>query len=397
MGGVRRAFRLLIRRLPPLMCAAVAPQVSLRVIFHCLVAVAISAQLAACMPGSERPPCRLETSAGEVGSVCGFQNPEDLEALRQAGLIVVSNMNHDRSQDSPGFLSTLDINTLAVERLWPIDGRAAAQPEQGLGEASCTEPPQAGAFYPHGLSSRSSAGRTLLYVVAHAGKLGGREAVEIFELTGSDYDRSLLWRACVPTENAIRANDVTVTPGGSIVVSNYEPDDSLANLLKASLFGRPSGDVMQWSPGEGWRHVPGTTAAMANGVVAARDGERILYSETITGDIHRVPLDGGGGGFTLEIGGNPDNFTWTGRQTLLLATHTAGAKFMLCRYGPSPCRSSWEVYEIDPRTMASERVFAHDGERVGAVATALEIDGRIFLGAVFDDRVGVISLSPKVP
>lgn len=379
------------------MCAAVAPQVSLSVIFRCLTAIAISAQLAACLPGTKREPCRLETTAGKIGSVCGFQNPEDLEVLRQAGLIIVSNMNHDHRQDGPGYLSALDVATLEVQRLWPADGAAPAQPEEGLGAPGCVKPPEPGAFYPHGLTSLISSRRTLIYVVAHAGARGGREAIEIFELTGGIYDPGLAWKACVPTENAIRANDVTVTPTGALVVSNYEPDASLANLLRASLFGHPSGDIMEWSREDGWRHVPGTTAAMANGVAAARDGERILYSETITGAVHRVPLDGSGGRFSLEIGGNPDNFTWTQRQTLLLATHTAGAEFLLCRFGRQPCRTSWEIYEIDPLTMASERVFTHDGERLGAVATALEIDGRIFLGAVFDDRVGVISLPPRAP
>lgn len=374
------------------MCAAVTPHVSLSVIFRCLLALVLSAQLGACLPWGKRPACRLEPTPGAVGSVCGFQNPEDLEALRQAGLIIVSNMNHDRRQDGPGYLSALDIDTLEVRRLWPSDDGAAAQPQPDLGEPGCTEPPESDAFYPHGLTSVTSSRRILVYVVAHAGKRGGREAIEIFEFSGGASDPTLTWRACIPTENAIRANDITITPTGILVVSNYEPNNSLANMLAAALLGRPSGDIIEWSHEDGWHHVPGTTAAMANGVAAARDGQRILYSETITGAIHRVPLDGGGGRFTLEVGGNPDNFTWTQRDTLLMATHTAGAAFLLCSFGRSPCRTSWEIYEIDPRTMAVERVFVHDGERVGAVATALEVNGRIFLGSVFDDRVGVISL-----
>jgi hypothetical protein len=35
-------------------------------------------------------------------------------------------------------------------------------------------------------------------------------------------------------------------------------------------------------------------------------------------------------------------------------------------------------------------VFAHDGSLLGAVASVAEVEGRLYLGAVFDDRIGVL-------
>ena len=69
---------------------------------------------------------------------------------------------------------------------------------------------------------------------------------------------------------------------------------------------------------------------------------------------------------------------------------------MPCAFGRQPCRSGWAVYEIDPVTLAARPVLEHDGEDLGAVATALEVNGRIYLGAVFDDRVGTVPvMTPK--
>jgi len=232
----------------------------------------------------------------------------------------------------------------------------------------------------------------LLYVAAH--QVGGRsrEAIEIFELSGRGIDASVVWKACIPTANAIQANDVALTPESTVVVSNYQPDGGIRHTIFSALFGTRTGNVMEWSHDGGWRTIPATEARLANGVAIARRGETVLYAETMSGRIHRVPIAGGGGGIDVEIGGNPDNFTRTPRGTLLIATHTGGAGFMLCRFGRTPCTTSWAVYEVDPDTLATHKVLEHDGSVVGAVATALEVDGRLFLGSVFDDRVGVMKI-----
>jgi hypothetical protein len=234
----------------------------------------------------------------------------------------------------------------------------------------------------------------MLYVAGHASAGRSREAIEIFELRGRGTESTLTWRACIPTADAIQANDVALTPDGNVIVSNYQPDGGLRHTIFAALFGRPSGNVMEWSRDTGWRVIPATEAQLANGVAVTRRGETVLYAETMTGRVHRVPVAGGGGGIDVEIGGNPDNFTRTPRGTLLIASHTGGVAFMACRFGRTPCTTSWAVYEIDPDTLATRKVLDHDGSVVGAVATALEVDDLLYFGSVFDDRVGVMRVGP---
>lgn len=372
-----------------------------------LAAAILAATTAGCAGGPDRPPCAPPSAPGEIGSICGFHGPEDLEYVRRAGLIVVSNLRLDGAiGEGGGFLAGFEPGEAPrVVRLWPGPEGALAEPEPALGDPTCTEPPPAVGFSPHGLTSTTLDGeRVLLYVAGHISAGRSREAVEIFELRGRGDGATLVWKACIPTADAIQANDVALTPDGTVIVSNYQPDGGIRHTILAALLGRRSGNVMEWSRDEGWRVVPGTEAQLANGVAVARRGETVLFAETMTGLVRRVPLTGGGGAIDVDVGGNPDNFTRTPRGTLLIATHTGGAAFMACRFGRAPCTTSWAVYEIDPDTLATRKVLDHDGSVVGAVATALEVDDLLYFGSVFDDRVGVMRIAsplgeirPEIP
>jgi hypothetical protein len=361
------------------------------------VAAVLAATAAGCFSPAERPGCSPPTTPGEIGSLCGFRNPEDLEHVRRAGLVVVSNLRFGGVLgEDGGFMAAFEPGLDAVAfRLWPREGDPPAAPDPALGDPSCTVPPEPDAFYPHGLTSRTELDHVYLYIVGHAGSAGSREAIEIFEMTGRGPDARLVWKACIPTPGNIAANDVVTSADGErIVASNFQPDHSMRHTITSALLGSATGNVITWTHADGWKPVEGSDARMANGVALARRGETVLYAETMSGSVHRLPLGDGGGAIEISIGGNPDNFTETPRGTLLLATHTAGAAFMLCQLGRLPCKTSWAVYEIDPETLATQKVIEHDGSRVGAVATALEVDGILYLGTVFDDRVGIVSSAP---
>ena len=352
--------------------------------------------LSGCGPGEPRPACG---DAPGIETVCGLRNPEDIAVAPDAAIILVSNMRIDSESPTGGYISSLtlpprDIGPAdAPVPLWPTaEGAAPSRPESGLGEAECTTAPAPGSFYPHGLAVSRRGERTLVHVVGHAGEAGGREAVEVFELSGTGRAASLTWVACIPTPGAIQANDVAVADNGLIAVSNFLPDGSLKHIVRASITGEPTGNVLTWTPVEGWREVPGTSAVMANGVAWTPDAKVLFYTETLTGLLHRVRSDTDGGAIAVELGGNPDNLTWTRDGMLLAATHTRGTSLMLCKLGRRPCRTGWEVYEINPQTMAVRRVMHGDGAELGAVATALEVDGTMYLSSVYDDRVGAVPL-----
>jgi hypothetical protein len=181
---------------------------------------------------------------------------------------------------------------------------------------------------------------------------------------------------------------------GELVASNWQPTTSGlrgAYYTVRSGLGWATGDVIVWRAGQGWRHVPGTSAAAPNGVAVSPDGTTLFYAETGAGRVVRLPMAGlapdASPAFALT-GGRPDNLSWTSRKTLLAGVQTGGVRLLGCLLR-HPCRSPWSIVEIDPATMATIEMLHHDGALVGAVASIAELDGRLYFGAVFDDRIGV--------
>ncbi len=361
--------------------------------------VCVSALAAALIVGCSSTPrgdCNPAPAAGAVGSICGVTNPEDVEVVSEAGVLLVSEMRFpNRSGGGSIAAITLDeaeTGTGSPRRLWPPEGAEREAPAELVGDPSCTKP--AADFSPHGLHSAKAGSARRVAVVNH----GEIESVELFDLVGSGKDAHLRWRGCAPLPPDTSANDVSIAPDGEIVVSNFAPDPptkpslrGLWSMFTASTFGRATGDVMVWAKDKGWRHVPGTEAPLPNGVAVSADGGSIYYAETFGSRVVRVPRAGRteGAPEAVEIPGGPDNLSWTSRGTLLVATHSDTTALTFCMVGRAPCRSSWAVYEIDPKSLTAKEILRHDGEAIGAVATAAESAKVHFLGAVYDDRIGV--------
>jgi hypothetical protein len=346
--------------------------------------------------GPERPPC---DDTGEIPTVCGFRNPEDLEYVAAANLVLVSNMRRDRPKADGGYLSAVEPGVWVPVTMWGGESASAIAADPKLGDPKCQAAPDPGAFYPHGLTSVQRDDRTLVYVASHAGSLGGREAVEIFELIDSGEQAQLVWLACIPSADEVQLNDLAVSHDGLLVASNFVPEPSMRHPMAAAIFKKPTGDLMTWTPQAGWTHLKNTESLMANGVAVSSDGKTLFYAEAIGGKLHRRSVDGPTAAIDIDIDGVPDNLSWTSRGTLLLAAHSSGPGLMRCFLRSGACRSSWAVYEVNPSTMAVEKVLAHSGDSIGAVATALEIEGELLLSSVFGNRIGRMpwSSAPSSP
>lgn len=339
----------------------------------------------------ERPPCGTDA---EITTICGFRNPEDLEYVRSASVLLVSNMRIDGAHPGGGYLSAVLPGTWEPRAIWGGDGPAASAPDPSLGAETCADPPVPTEFRPHGLTAtRRDDAMSLVYVAAHAGDSGGREAVEIFELSGEGANAQLTWKACIPSEGGVQLNDLAVSDEGLILASNYLPDPSPVHSVKASIFREPTGDVMTWTREDGWRHLEDTESLLANGVALSPDGKTIFYTETVAGTVHRRSIDSASGAIDIEIDGLPDNLTWTSRGTLLVATHDSGVGLMACLLRSGACRAGWAVYEITPETLAARLVVSHSGEAIGAVATAVEIDDQLLVSSVLNDRIATMPQS----
>jgi sugar lactone lactonase YvrE len=104
---------------------------------------------------------------------------------------------------------------------------------------------------------------------------GGREAVELFEVSAVG-EVSLAWRGCaLPPDQAI-LNDVVALPdGGFLATKMYSSSRTTPGILTLgrALLGMETGEVLEWQPGAGFREVPGTRGSIPNGIEVSDDGE----------------------------------------------------------------------------------------------------------------------------
>jgi hypothetical protein len=347
-----------------------------------------------CGSGPPRAACDPQPAAGTLGAVCGFSHPEDLEVVPSAGVLLVSQMRPLVGAGDGGIvaatLESLRAPPAVIWPLWPPAAGLTPASSQGgaiVGDPSCTTPPVPERFAPHGISTRVLGGGDVVRVavVGH----GPREAIELFDLRGRGRTAVLTWRGCVPLPPQMAANDLAIAADGSLVVANCLPSfggvRGVVSMIGANL-GVSTGDVIQWSAARGWRHLEDTVARMANGIAVAPADGALFFSETGAGQVGRIS---GGRVTRASVPGRPDNLSWSSRGTLLAATHLANLDFARCAVGRTPCRSAWALLEIDPQTLTAKTLLEHEGDVVGAVAGAAEFDGRYYLSAVFDDRIGV--------
>jgi hypothetical protein len=351
----------------------------------------------ACGSSEPRGACTGRPAPGQLGSVCGFENPEDVEAVPSAGILLVSQMR-PLVGDGPGggAISALTGPDARPRRLFP-PGRVRREPV--VGDPKCTTPPPDGAFAPHGIASQPGARPDLagVAVVGHR----YREAIELFDLEGRGDDATLVWRGCIPLPEGTVGNDVAFAPDGEIIVSNFQPSMQGFWLYYYNLMaglGMNTGDVMGWTPRWRWRRIPRTEGRTPNGVAVSADGGTIFFAEVAAGRVTAVPRNAaatGGAPRRTRVPGNPDNLAWTSRRTLISGSHLGSTRMAGCFFGRTPCRSGWALVEIDPTTLEARTLLEHDGDVVGAVASAAEFDGCTYFGSVFDDRIGVVCPAPR--
>ncbi len=357
-----------------------------------LVAVAMSTLSGA------RPACDTDPGQGALGTVCGFENPADVESVPAAGVLLVS----ERRRPEPptgGAIAAVTVSKSGQpshpRRIWPTGEKSdigVGPGKPAIGDPDCKEPPVTSEFSPHGLTSRKrSRGVVRVAVIAH----GKREAVELFDLTGWGEKARLSWRGCVRLPANTFANDVGITANHELVVANdvaVAPGLSGIYYKLTKAFGSRAGHVSAWAPGEGWKTLRGSVGPTANGVLLSRDGRTVYYTEHGTGEVKSIGRKNRlAKRDRVNVGGSPDNLSWSARGDILVVTRLNPVASALCRLGNLPCRSDWSFVELDPENFSINKRLRHDGEVVGEVTSVAEFNGRYFFGSAYDDRIGIWS------
>ena len=346
-----------------------------------LFSVGTLALLSGCF-GAAPPITTCEPAAGLTPD-CRFHNPEDLAPAPNGTEIIVSQYS-DMTGTTAGSLVAWQPGTGRIRPLFPGDTEIA--PTEGWGEVDCT-PPDASQFAPHGIDARTIVtNEQMLYVVNH----GGRESVEMFEMTQGDDRTRLVWRGCVLAPEDGFFNDVAVLTSGEFRVSQMYPRsaNALITVLRMQLGDYAPGYVYHWSPANGFEPLPGSEAKFANGVAVSAD-DRFLYVNSYLGnEVIKVDTETGKRVGSVAVP-SPDNLTWSPTGELLAASHLAsiGDTLACGDVTAGNCGFAFRIVAIDTGAMTARTLLEHSGPPMGAATVALPFGEAVYLGTFAGDRI----------
>ena len=256
-------------------------------------------------------------------------------------------------------------------------------------------------FRTHGLYLK--AGRRsvhTLYVVHH----GNRESIEVFELDARSIQGAgnslkqpaITWIGCAIAPEPIGLNAVVALPDGGFAASNFDPRPAPGArggpFTPALLAGENNGELWEWHTGAGWKKIPGSEAAGANGLEISKDGKWYYVAEWGNRSFMRLSR-----GQTpvkrdvIELGFRVDNVRWAPDGTLLVAGQGGpdGAIFGGGR-GPSTTAgvATSKVGKVDPKTMKYQEIVNYPTSDVVSFATvAVQVGNELWVGSARGDRI----------
>jgi hypothetical protein len=312
--------------------------------------------------GPPTPPCE------GPGFVCGQSGPEDLVAMGEDWVVA-------SAYAQPGGVRMIRVADRTSFTVYPA--ATAAEQLDATTYADCPGPPDAANFTTHGVYVPPADGPGYrLFVVGH----GARESIEVFEVDTGSALPAVTWVGCVIAPEPIGLNSVRALPDGGFITTNFNPRGV---PMTAMMGGTRNGEIWEWHPESGWREIPGSEAAGANGVELSADGDT-LY----------IAAWGGRSFIRLSRGIDPpvredvdlgffiDNIHWA-RDGRLLGAGQAGESGAVSQ--------NWKVVLIDPDTLAVEEIHAQDDmPGFGGGTGALEVGDNLWIGSYRGDRIAII-------
>ena len=370
-----------------------------------------STALVCCSPGRSRSPadgeprgpCEPTPPPGELGSICGFENPEDVAWVPAAGLLLVSQMRH------------------AGAGAGRLARRARARSRRRADRAAA----QALAAGARGRRERGADARLRRRSRLHAAARGRALCAARARRRGAragrrDSDRRRRARRA-RGHRAVRA--ARRGRGGGAALDGLRPaagerhrqrrlarrgrralgdelsaraDGAARSLLHdrrrpRASDGRGAALARSGAPAAAGRPSPAPAARTRTGSCSLPGGATLAVAFTGAGAVAIRPLAPGG-----DVARDIARRRPPGQSALELARDAAGARAHERPRRPAlslRCPALHVPLEADGdrsgrRGVASER-FAHDGSRIGAVSSVAEVGNRLYFGAVFDDRIGV--------
>jgi sugar lactone lactonase YvrE len=335
------------------------------------------------LPGSQPEPPAPTSCAPSMGLnyVCGMKRPEDFLQIGTSKYLVFG------GSAPSGGIGLID----SEAKTWRQLDLTRTRPDLKL-YPDCPAIPDPKVLNAHGIALRPTrtAGLYTLYTVTHA----PFESIQVFALDARAGEPSLSWTGCAKLPSDFRANGVTATSDGTIIV-NVQMKNGATQA--DYMVGKITGGVYVWKPSDKtWRLLPGTELAGNNGIEISKDEKEIYVAVSGTQSVEiysladtRKPLRS-----ARAIWFNIDNIHWSGDRLV-----TAGViqdepacggtrKEIIERGGNLNCHRGWVAAQLDPVSL--HWTILSYGEAIpdfGGESTGQLIGNELWLSSNNMDRV----------
>jgi hypothetical protein len=332
--------------------------------------VALTVLIAGQAQGPQQAPAPCV--GGNTQFVCGQNAPEDLVLVPGGQWIVAT------SFAGSGGIQLIDVRERRSILAYPT----AASREQLDKKTydTCPGAPDAeqkGMMRTHGIALREGRNSVhTLYVVNH----GKRESIEVFELDSRPRPPALTWVGCVVAPEPIGLNEVVPLPDGGFIATDFLARNIDAAARGRMMAGENNGALWQWHTGAGWKMIPGSEAAGANGLEISKDGKTLYVAAWGSQSMFRMSL-----GQTpvkrdsVPLGFRADNVRWA----------PDGSLFVTGQGGMGQVQTT-NIVRIDPKTLkVSEVLVKPNTPEFGAGTVTLQIGKELWVGSYRGDRIAI--------
>jgi hypothetical protein len=161
--------------------------------------------------------------------------------------------------------------------------------------------------------------------------------------------------------------------------------------------GAKTGYLAEWHPSTGWKHLPGSEAALNNGIQLSADGRFAWYTAWTSRQILEYDLQAQRVNRTTSVPFYPDNLTLKSEGTLIVAGIDDLARWRDCTAVEGHfCQDelAFSVATVDPKTFIVKPLFhGNPGMLQGGASAALATDNALYIGTATGDRLLKIDLS----
>jgi sugar lactone lactonase YvrE len=151
-----------------------------------------------------------------------------------------------------------------------------------------------------------------LVVVNHR----SRESLEIFLLVQDGLVPRVVWKGCIVLPPPASGNSVAALPNNAGYIATNFLQRSDPHFLQEMENGTPTGNVLKWTPQNGWSEFTPQRFSGPNGVEVTADGKWLFINEWSDYKIWRYPLEGGEPPATIYLDFLPDNLRRTDKGSI---------------------------------------------------------------------------------